>query len=721
MAVEESGKLTIQESVGGLVTGIGSYLQSLGKSSSEKAEYLWIGSPGPPVPKQMTVELNKIALTNFHAYPVILPKTTLDKFYLGLCNKTLWPLFHYFPTYTTYDEDHWEHYRIVNDVFCDAALKNLKADDVVWIHDYHFMLLPELIRKKLPKISIGFFLHIPFPSYEIFRLLPAEWRTQLLNGLLGSDLIGFHTYDYTQYFLRCVSRMLGYEHDLGRIQLEDRMVKADTFPMGIDFDKFNRASSLQAVKSECEQLQRKLSGLRVILSVDRLDYSKGIVHRLRGYAAFLENNPSWRAKVVLLCVVVPSRIGVEHYRQMKSQVDELIGEINGQFGTIHWTPIIYQYKYLPFEALTALYSVSDVALVTPLRDGMNLIAKEYIATRVDKTGVLILSEMAGAFRELGEALIINPNSVEEIAASIKRAIEMTVPEQTRNMDLMQARIKQYDIKRWAEDFMENLREIRNEQLTMEARILNKSITDELIDNYRKSKHRLLLLDYDGTLVPFADYPELAKPTEELLHVLVTPSQDVLTDVVLISGREKKDLDAWFAALNIGLVAEHGAWIRPRGEDWRMIKPLVNDWKARILSILRTFSDRLPGSYTEEKDYSLAWHYRRADPEFASIRSKELIDDLVQLTANIDLQILPGNKVVEIRNAGVNKGAAALHWLSQTKYDFILAIGDDWTDEDIFRVLPENAYSIRVGMNQSRARFNLYNHLEVINLLRKLIS
>lgn len=369
---------------------------------------------------QRREQLKSALISEFKAYPVFLSEMAMEKFYHGFCNKTIWPLFHYFPSYAVYDVDYWTNYKQVNEEFCKEILKILKPGDVVWVHDYHLMLLPKMLRDKAPDTAIGFFLHIPFPSYEVFRLLPSRWRKAILEGMLGADLIGFHTHDYTQYFARCVTRITGYEHNMNRINMGDHIAKADTFPMGIDFDKFHNAADSPEVVDKIDEIRSILPGCKIVLSIDRLDYTKGIVNRLRGYEAFLERSQDWHGKVTLIAVVVPSRVKVEHYQQMKKQIDELVGKINGRFGSVNWTPILYSYRYIPFEELIALYKTSDIALVTPLRDGMNLIAKEYIAAKTDGRGVLILSEMAGASKAMGEDVIINPSNIEEIADAPSR-------------------------------------------------------------------------------------------------------------------------------------------------------------------------------------------------------------------------------------------------------------------------------------------------------------
>jgi trehalose 6-phosphate synthase/phosphatase len=733
VTVEEKGQLLFRESAGGLVSGISAYLDSLrGSSFTESATHQsisggatppqarWIGWPGVTVEDPAKQALVTETLAGFHAHPVFLSDHSMDKFYHGFCNKTIWPLFHYFPSYVVCEESLYAHYRCVNRIFCEAVARLVEPEDVVWIHDYHLMLLPQLLREQRPDATIGFFLHIPFPSFEIFRLLPQTWRAEILEGLLGADLIGFHTYDYAQHFLRSVLRVLGHEHTMGKILLPNHLAKIDTFPMGVDFQKFQAAARRQVQGPE-DVSRETLKGLKVVLSVDRLDYTKGILNRLQGYESFLERNPRWQKRVVLMLVVVPSRIGVEQYQEIKRQIDELVGKINGKFGGVGWTPVLYQYRFLPFEPLVSLYASSHVALVTPLRDGMNLVAKEYVASRTDKTGVLIVSEMTGASKELGEAISINPNNVGEIAAALETALAMPEPEQIRRNEVMQDRLQRYDVIRWAEDFLGRLQEVKTEQRRLRSKLLRNDARQQLLEGLRHAPHSTIFLDYDGTLVSFADDPKEAQPTQDLLLLLRTLSRMPHTDVVLISGRDKDTMDAWFADLEVALVAEHGAWIRGRGRPWRLTKPLDDSWKPELRPILQTYADRLPGAFVEEKQYSFAWHYRRADPELASTYVKELVDDLVNFTANIDLQVQQGDKVVEVRCGSINKGAAALSFLPKGTSDFLLAIGDDWTDEDLFRVLPDSAWSIRVGHPHSCAKFNVRNHVEVLDLLREIIA
>lgn len=715
---EENGEYKIKESVGGLVTGLSSYLSTIKGSSLDKSDFIWVGWPGisAPANKQDILKEKSEAM---NLAPVFLSEKLMDRFYYGFCNKTIWPLFHYFSTYTVYDEDYWNKYKYVNELFCLKVLEIAKPDDVIWIQDYHLMLLPRLLKEKLPDSKIGFFLHIPFPSFETFRMLPAEWRKEILEGLLGADLTGFHTYDYTKYFLSCVTRLLGYENNMGLISMPERVVKAAPFPMGINFAEFVDAVKSDEAVNEVKIFRKQFEGSKLILSIDRLDYTKGILNRLKGYSEFLEKNPQWHGKVNLIAVVVPSRIGVDRYNQMKKEIDERIGNINGRFGDIHWTPVIYQYRFIPFYPLAGLYKASDISLVTPLRDGMNLIAKEYLASRTDESGVLILSETAGASKELNEAIIINPNNSGEIASAIKDALEMPAEEQVKRNRIMRNRLKRYDVVKWADDFLKELNNVKSIQKELEARLLDSIHREEIINKYKSSDNRLLLLDYDGTLVPFAGRPEDAKPTPELLNLLSKLAETKKTCLVIISGRDKNTLEQWLGNINSVLIAEHGLWKKTPEEEWKMTTQIHFDWKSSLQPILQTFSDLLPGSLIEEKDCSLVWHYRRADPEQAFEITNEVLDDLVNITANMDVQVMQGNKVIEIRNSGTNKGTLVNNLLSEHNYDFILAAGDDITDEDMFKALPEEAYSIKVGIKSSHSKYNLPNYMEVRKLLEEI--
>jgi len=656
--IKRAGKFNFRSSPGGLAVG----LSSLPKSY----ERLWIGWPGITNEKLTIHDKEQIRekLAKENCLPVFLSEKQIERYYLGFSNKTIWPLFHYFPTRTIWEDRFWITYQQVNHAFFETVAGIAEPGDCIWIHDYQLMLLPQLLREKFPGLEIGFFLHIPWPSFELFRLLP--WREEILNGILGADLIGFHTYDYVRHFL---SSICG---------------------------------------------KRK-----IIISIDRLDYTKGIIQRLEAFDLFLSENPEYKEKVTLIMVAVPSRTDVEDYQILRNRLEQLVGRINGEQGAIGYIPVWYLYRFMPFHKIAALYNVADVALVTPLRDGMNLIAKEFIASKTEGRGVLILGEMTGAASELGEALIVNAYNKVAIVQAIKDALDMPLLEQIERNRLMQERIARYDVSRWSSDFIQALSDIKKKQQELYVHKLSESTRQKLITDYSRSRKRLLLLDYDGTLVGFRGKPAQAGPDEEIMNILRNLSDNKNNKVVIISGRDKQTLEEWLSSLNVSLVAEHGAWIKPRDQEWQCMQPLETRWKDTIRPILELYSDRTPGSSVEEKDFALVWHYRRADPEFANVRGQELRGALVNLTENLDVGVFEGNKILEIKNAGVNKGRAVEYWTGNQKWDFLLAAGDDYTDEEMFRALPNGAYSIKVGLSISNARFQVDTLNEIRSLLKEL--
>jgi len=703
--------LSYQQSVGGLATGMSSFHKDY--------QCLWVGWPGLAREQIISEDKNDLLekMGQMGNYPVFLSESHIEDYYNGFCNKTIWSLFHCFNQFTVYENNLWEAYKRVNQIFCQTILDIVQPDDIIWVHDYHLMLLPNLLRKRIPDLSIGFFLHIPFPPTEIFRLLP--WRREILEGLMGADLIGFHTYDYVRNFLDSILRLRGNENSLGYVNYQNRIIKVDSFPMGIDFDRFSESTEQEQTKREIDKIKKEITNKKIIISVDRLDYTKGILERLKAFDTFLDENPEYWEKVTMILVAVPSRTGVLHYQQLKQQVDEMIGHINGKYGKLGWSPIWYLYRSLPFHELTALYYIADVALITPLKDGMNLIAKEYIATKRDATGVLILSEMAGAGNELGEALIVNPNNRTQISWALKYALNMDKKEQQKRNLSMQKRLKEYDVKKWTEDFKENLIKIKNEQKNLSARFLSPRSRLNIIKKYKQSNQRLFLIDYDGTLVPHHFKFRQSKPSNDVINTINLLNEDPKNKVVIVSGREKFILEEWFRGLNVDLIAEHGAWMKKEPDEWKTIEPLRKEWKDQIRPILDLYTNRTPGSFVQEKEYSLVWHYVNTDPAFGRTRAMELMDSLTYLTSNLNLEVNHGEKVIEIKATGINKGITAYQWISEREWDFIIAIGDDWSDEATFSHLPDSAYSIKVGPGISESKYNINSSTEVRALLKEL--
>ncbi|WP_052496589.1 bifunctional alpha,alpha-trehalose-phosphate synthase (UDP-forming)/trehalose-phosphatase [Pedobacter lusitanus] len=710
---EENGHLNFKKSMGGLAVGLKAWMTS---SNNENEDCLWVGWPGSSFKEEQQAAVKNTLLQEHNCYPVFLEKTEIDEFYLGFCNKILWPLFHYFTAKAEIKYSYWERYKRVNELFAKELAQIVKEGDTIWIHDYHLLLLPQLLRNLVPNILIGFFLHIPFPSYEIFRVLPTHWRRDILNGMLGADVIGFHTNDYTNHFKQCILKTLGHEIPKSEILLNQRLIKMDCFPMNIDFATFHQAAKTSENKKGTSKLKKVFHNNKIVLSIDRLDYTKGIKNRLLAFQHFLSKYPEWIGKVNLLLIVVPSRTEISSYKRMKEEIDELVGKINGNFSVTNWAPISYQYKEMSFKELVMLYSASDIALITPLRDGMNLIAKEYIASKIDNSGVLILSEMAGASHELLEAEIINPYDIEEISHTLYKSLNYDLEELTKRSQIMQSRLKNYDVCMWAKDFLNEVFEMEEKNKRLKQKVLNAKIKLQYFADFFSSKKRLLLFDYDGTLVPFSKYPELAKPKTDLIHTLNILDSFPETTVVILSGRDKKTLETWFRKSNFDFVAEHGSSIK-KNNKW-ISKTADASWKEIVLGILNNYTSKLPGAMIEEKEYSIVWHYRNTDTELSKIRKDALFDELSKTADELSISVSDEVKSLEIRNLSVSKKSALPEWL-KSNYDFISYVGDDLSDEEVFGILPETAYTIKVGLQDTKAHFKVDNNEEILALIREL--
>ncbi len=706
---------------GGLATGMNSVHK--GQKS------LWVGWPGindDEIDKKAWAPLKK-SLKNEGYFPVSLNRKELENFYFGLSNKSLWPLFHYFIEISVFNKEQWKSYQEVNQKFADSVLKNIEKGDTIWIHDYQLLLCPKMIKEVRPDVTIGFFLHIPFPSFEIFRIFP--WREPLLEGMLGADLIGFHTYDYQRHFLSSVKRILRKEVSFNRVNIYGREVVVNTFPMGIDYKKFNQAAQTHAHMSNAEksdlkkQLELHKKGAddgKLILSIDRLDYTKGVVNRIKAFELFLTKYPEYLEKVRLVMLTVPSRSSVSDYKRLKKETDEIVGRVNGRFATINWTPIWYYYRAMNFDDLIDLYMTSDIAMITPVRDGMNLVAKEFIATRVKGDGVLILSEMAGASKELYESLLVNPFDLNQMADAILNAIQMPLEEQQKRNQTMQKRLQRYSVEYWANEFMKAL---KTKHLTAEESSvikINKKIEESLVKTFKSVEKRMIFLDYDGTLVGYNEKPELATPDEALMQLLKKLIEFPQTEVAIVSGRDQKFLDQWFGHLPITLVAEHGYVVKHKNQKWLVKVTQLKNWKEDLIPVIENFTDRTPGTFIEEKKNSLVWHYRKTDPELAAERTVELKTVLSSLITD-ELHLMDGDKVIEVVSGRYNKGTAVSEILGDKAADFIICFGDDVTDEFMFNDLPSHAVNVKVGKKNTLANYYIDKPHDVVSLLNALVS
>lgn len=698
---------------GGLATGL--------RGPHRESEGLWFGWPGDVSKLNPAQRLELEAhLQELRAVPIVLSTQEVARYYEGLANSALWPICHYLIDRARFRREDWEAYVQVNRRFAEKVAEHYRQGDRIWVHDYHLGLLPAMLRERLPEARIGFFLHIPFPSSEVFQIFP--WREQLLEGLLGADLIGFHTLAYARNFARSLLRVLGTECDVDRIHWRGRTIVFGAFPMGVDAGRFAQLAQDPKVMAEAKAIREAAGGRQILLGIDRLDYTKGLVRRLQGIQLLLEQEPEVRGRLRMIQIVVPSRTRIEAYTMLRREVEELVGRINGQFGSPGAMPIHYVYRSLSERQVIALYRAADVMLVTPLRDGMNLVAKEFVASRVDEGGVLVLSEFAGAATDLGEALLVNPYAAHSLAASIHKALTMSQEDRKARMGIMRARVMHNDVHRWGRNFLEAL-ERSTEALAAAGPTTRAPTPDQaVLYKLRQAPGLVLLLDYDGTLVPFASRPELVRPDEDLLDLLRSLAARPSTWVHIVSGRTRENLDQWLGSLPVGLHAQHGLWSRLHPDaPWTSLRDVPTSWIPKVRSILEQYAAMTHGSWVEDKDTGLAWHFRMADPEVGNRQARELRLHLAEATSQLPVEVLPGDHVIEVRAGGIHKGmvvpaAIAAAGGSAT----VVALGDDQTDEDLFAALPEDGIAIHVGPEKSRARYRLPDSSAARAFLRSLL-
>ena len=705
------GKLEFLPGPGGLATGLSSY--------AKDGSNLWIGWPGIASDELDEKERKEVIqeLKKHHCSPVFLTKKQLDGFYNGYSNSVLWPLFHHMKVEAGDTAANWRAYKEVNRLYAETTLKLSRDTDRLWLHDYQLMLLPEMIRVARPKGRIGFFLHIPFPSPDLF--LASTHAASLAKGLLGADLVGMHTASYTDNFL-AACRELG----IGiigprKVVLPERIVRVTDLPIGIDYKKFADASRSLDVSLEHKKLLWKYRGKKVILTIDRLDPSKGLVGRLKAYRMLLAENPKLHGKVVMVMQAMPSRTEVAAYQKLRVDVEKLVGHINDQFGTWRWTPVETIFSPLPFAQYAALYQRADVAFIAPIRDGMNLVAKEYLASHPKSDGILILSETAGAAEELKDAVLVNPYKLRSLVTGLTDALSMTPSGFLQRTRKMQRILRGNTIDKWATGFIDLLERpipLPNIRIT---RALGAPQTAELIADYHQARKRLILLDYDGTLEPIKKHPEDAKPSRATLAALKRLAKDPHNHVAVISGRDRTNLMEWLGSLPVTLVAEHGGFIRLHDQkSWRKTNQHSLSWEKKVTKLFEHYTAQTPGSFVERKEWSIVWHYRGAAPFYAQKNLVILKKLLKPIAEHNTLGVVDGNMALEVRHLDVSKGHITQEWLFHDQ-DFILAIGDDTTDEDMFAALPPTAYSIKVGRGRTLANYRLPNTPTVHHLLRKL--
>jgi trehalose 6-phosphate synthase/phosphatase len=697
----ERGSLRADASSGGLVSALRPALHRQGGT--------WIGWPGVQLKGRETRPQIDPAI---ELVPVLLSPTEVKRYYHGFSTRTLWPLFHSLPERAQFDRREWDCYEVVNRRFADAAETACRDGQLVWIHDYHLLRTAAPLRERVPDARLAFFLHIPFPPFDLFRVLP--WSRALLEGVLACDLIGFHSPGYVSNFLDTAERLLGARIDRasGQVELGERTTRVAAFPLGIDYTAYEKLAHGAPRKTPTEQ---------VILGVDRLDYTKGIPERISAFERFLELFPEHREKVVFIQLAVPSRDQVAAYQELKRSIDEHVGRVNGRFGTSTWTPIRYLYRSVSPERLSALYRDADVALVTPLRDGMNLVAKEFVACQVDDPGVLILSRLAGAAETMREALQVNPYDTDNVALKLHQALTMPVADRMDRITALQARERRRDVNQWLDGFLASALEPRSRfRPTTEAEF------DAWLGDYLRGRPLALFLDYDGTLAPIAGRPEEAAIPDPTLDVLRRCAARNDTDITIVSGRSILDIGKRVGLDTITYAGNHGLEIHGPGVP-DFVHADVRHFQGRAQTLAKALRAlRVAGAQVEEKGASLTFHYRRVPKR----RWPDAIARVEACILEAGFQARGALCAIEARPPiGWDKGHAVLHIL-RTRYgpswsqDWrVIYAGDDSTDEDAFRSLQGLGVSFRVGgaRGSSRATRRLPNPEAIYTLLEWLAA
>lgn len=702
---------SLELSAGGLVSAL------LGVRQFETR---WIGWAGVNVSDEVGQIALKNALEEKRCVPVFLDEETVHQYYNGYCNNVLWPLFHYLGlpqedrlSATRSLEDQFEAYKRANSKFAEVVQSIYKDGDVIWCHDYHLMFLPKCLKDYNINMKVGWFLHTPFPSSEIYRMLPS--RSELLKAVLCADLIGFHTYDYARHFVSACTRILGLEGT--RSGVEDhplgKLTRVAAFPIGIDPERFSEALSRPDVKGHIKELQKEFAGRKVMLGVDRLDTIKGIPQKLLAFEKFLDENAEWRDKVLLVQIAVPTRTDVHDYQRLTSQVHEIVGRINGRFGTLTTVPIHHLDRSLDFHSLCALYAVTDVAIVTSLRDGMNLVSYEFVACQNVKKGVLILSELAGAAQSLGAgAILVNPWNISDVAVAIKDALDMPESDREECHRHNFEHVTTHTAQVWADTFVSELNDTIVEAELRTLRIPPHLPIEEAVTKYQQARNRLLILGFNATMTTQVDGPGRRGPEQiremklrlhpHLQEVFGVLCKDPKTTIVILSGSERSVLDEAFGTYDLWLAAENGMFLRHTGGDWKTTMPehLNMDWMDSVQPVFDYFKERTPRSYVEARETSLLWNYKYADIEFGRVQARDMLQHLwTGPISNAAVDVVQGGRSVEVRPVGVSKGAAIDRILGEivhrkrlmtpidyvlTPIDYVLCIGHFLSkDEDIY--------------------------------------
>ena len=646
----------------------------------------------------------------------------------------LYTLFHYKQNEPTDGRDErrrWVDYCRMNQAFADRIVEIYQPGDVVWVHDYHLLLLPSLLRQRVPNMYIGFFLHIPFPSSEYLKCLSR--RKEILTGVLGSNMVGFQTYNYSRHFSSCCSRILGFEAAPAGIDAYGAHIAVDVFPIGIDAAAVaKQAFGDQRVETKMKRIREQYPDMKIIIGRDRLDTVRGVAQKLEAFELFLERYSEWIGKIILIQVTSPTSIEEEKEdagHKIASKISALVTKINGLYGGLEYTPVCHFPQYLSKEEYFALLRIADVGLITSVRDGMNTTSLEYVLCQRDHSGPLILSEFSGTASSLTQAIHINPWNLGGVADTIQHALTMPNPEREAQHRALYKHVTKHDVREWAGTYLS--------RLLVNLASFNQSIAtpmldrNKLVDVYSKSKRRLFMFDYDGTLTPIVKDPQAAIPSDRIVRTIKTLARDKRNNVWIISGRDQAFLDEWLGHISeLGLSAEHGSFVRqPQSEDWENLTEKFDmSWQKEVLNIFNYYTERTQGSFIERKRIALTWHFRRSDPEYGAFQARECKEHLEKtVTQKWDVEVMNGKANLEVRPRFVNKGAIAKRLVEEygsgpgEEPDFVLCSGDDFTDEDMFRSLrhshlsTDSVFTVTVGASSKKtlASWHLLEPTDVI--------
>ncbi|CAH0492390.1 unnamed protein product [Peronospora farinosa] len=643
------------------------------QSLHESYDCVWIGSVHGEIEPSEQNTLKEQLLQDRKYYPVFLDERRERLYYQGFCKTVMWPLFHSCPPTTDdqitqhemmedgQEDDHsmekmWQAYVAANQAFADAIQEVYEEGDLVWIQGYHLTLVPQMVQNLFPNnnVCMGFFMHIPFPSAELYRIL--NNREEILTGILGADLIGFQTYDYARHFQSACVRLLGLESSHEGVDLNGHFARVTIFPVGIDANKYAAMVQSDAVQKQMTQLTSQFSGKKVILGVDQLDQTKGLVHKLLAVEELFTQKPDLAKKVVFLQIVTGPPV---YESALESQVESLVSRINSKLQDVGTEgPVQYLNKDIAVEALLALYALADALVITPVRDGMNTIPFGYIVCReaTNKHARVILSEFAGCAQSLGKARLANPWNTEELSRALLESLQDN-DEVMRAHEHMFSYVSSFTSRHWADKFLEQLHECREENaVSVSGRELSRR---DMTSAYSRSSRRLIFINYEGVLAVEASIPELAYPPQELIWQLSMLTSDPRNTVVLVSARSMSVCEQWFAELsgNLVLAAEYGVYVKWIGdnEGWHCLVPNMDmSWWEHILPLLEYYTERTPGAYIERKDSSIAWHYRDCDLDHGLWQASELLVSLREITRSLPVSLYPGNRYLEVRPEKVSK-------------------------------------------------------------------